>query len=72
MWNAISSGLQAVQDRLDNVIDDSTTTQDTSQSKMTEDDTDSSEPLPSLAEGGGANNEAVKYLIPHHCYRCMP
>ena len=57
MWNAISSGLQAVQDRLDNVIDDATATQDTNQSKITEDDTDTSEPLPLLA--GGADNEAV-------------
>lgn len=62
MWNAISSGLQAVQDRLDNVIDDVATPQNTSQSeKTTADETDVSEPLPPVV-GGASNNEEVKLL----------
>ena len=60
MWNAISSGLQAVQDKLDNVID--TSTADTSQSeKTTADETDVSEPLPPVV-GGADNNEQVKFI----------
>ena len=56
MWNAISSGLQAVQDKLDNVIDD---VSNTSQSEKTNaDETDVSEPLPP-AVGGADNNEQV-------------
>ena len=55
MWNAISSGLQAVQDRLDNVID----TQDTSQSEKT--NTDVSQPLPPVVEGTD-DNEEVKFV----------
>ena len=62
MWNAISSGLQAVQDRLDNVIDDVTSTQNTSQSEMTTaDETDVSERLPSVVEGAN-NNAEVRFI----------
>ncbi len=62
MWNAISSGLQAVQDRLDNVIE----TQDTSQSENTNaEKTDISQPLPPVAEGAD-DNEEVKYIIEIH------
>ena len=58
MWNAISSGLQAVQDKLDTV----TSPQDTSQSeKTTADETDVSEPLPPVV-GGANNNEEVKFI----------
>ena len=62
MWNAISSGLQAVQDKLDNVID----TQDISQSeKTTADENDVSQPLPPVV-GGVDNNEEVKFITPHN------
>ena len=62
MWNAISSGLQAVQDRLDNVID----TQDISQSEKTNaDETDVSQPLPPVV-GGADNDEEVKFIAPHN------
>ena len=55
MWNAISSGLQAVQDRLDNVID----TQDPSQSHAT---TAVAEPHPSMV-GGADNKEEVRIVV---------
>lgn len=62
MWNAISTGLQAVQDRLDNVID--TSTQDASQSekRTSADETDVSEPHPPVV-GGANNNEEVRFIV---------
>ena len=67
MWSAISSGLQAVQDRLDNVIDDTTSTQNTSQSeKTTADETDVSEPLPPVVEAANNNGE-----VSRHNYVCI-
>ena len=64
MWNAISSGLQAVQDKLDNVID-VTSTQDPSQSGMTTAaDTGVTEPHPSVV-GGADNKEEVRIVVLH-------
>ena len=55
MWNAISSGLQAVQDKLDNVID----TQDPSQSHTIT--APVAEPHPSVV-GGADNKEEVRIV----------
>ena len=62
MWNAISSGLQAVQDKLDNVIDDVTSSHDTSQSENSK--PDSTEPHPPAVSVADSSNEEV-CVYPH-------
>jgi len=66
MWNAISSGLQAVQDKLDNVIDDVTSSHDTSLSEVSKTDSTESHPPP-VGVADTSNEDVCTHKCPHMC-----